>query len=400
MLIHPTDPRCYLLEIGDLEREPPPDVLRENRQAIEQVVAWAQQYLCQPHPDLGRPGPVCPFVQSSMKKCIFYMTVYRGANLDADEVFAAVMKYRDWFFHLEPREHKDAQYKSIQILFPDISVDEARRVIDGTQALLKPQYVERGIMVGEFHPGPPQKAGLWNADFRPLHCPVPLLSIRYMVATDYAFLKDDKQFMAAYLANFGHNVPSHLKESVMHSAQQFGLSDAVAESKPLSVLLQRGVPYTVRRHSEMPVPIASPHDFARALGYDLGRITKTLLLRDVRERRYAIAVCSAERRLDLQRLAAPMDSTRVQMATREELQDVVGQAPTGVSPIGVDGVPVFMDEALMRYETVLVGGGLPGVEVEIAPAELRDLTRAVVLPLVVPPRPGDEHARPATGVAE
>jgi prolyl-tRNA editing enzyme YbaK/EbsC (Cys-tRNA(Pro) deacylase) len=49
---------------------------------------------------------------------------------------------------------------------------------------------------------------------------------------------------------------------------------------------------------------------------------------------------------------------------------------------------------LAAYETVLVGGGAVGIEVELAPADLLRLTGGTVLPLVIgaappPPSSGD-----------
>jgi len=159
----------------------------------------------------------------SMDKGLFYLTVYRGQQIDEAQVYQIVMKYRDWFLDLEPRSGHHAQFKTILILFPDIATEDAPRIIDGIQIKLKPEYVSRGIMIGEFHPGPPQKSGLWNADFRPLYCPVPLLSIRFMVPTDFAFLKDEQQFVTAYLDRWGQQIPLHLRQLVHDARERFGL---------------------------------------------------------------------------------------------------------------------------------------------------------------------------------
>ncbi|HEX8244311.1 MAG TPA: hypothetical protein VF541_12460 [Longimicrobium sp.] len=223
MRTYEKDPRCWLAELSDLERDPMPDRVRENLETLRATVEWAKSYLAQPHPELGRSGPVCPFVRPAMARGTMFLTVWPGAQLDADEVESVVRSFRDWFLELEPAEGRDAQYKSINILFPDIPASEVGRLIDGTQERLKPVYVRDGIMIGEFHPGPPQKAGLWNKDFRPLKSPIPLLSIRHMVATDFAFLRDRREFMEAYLSAFADKVPSALSDHVYDTALRFGL---------------------------------------------------------------------------------------------------------------------------------------------------------------------------------
>jgi hypothetical protein len=58
-------------------------------------------------------------------------------------------------------------------------------------------------MIGEFHPGPPPAPGLWNADFRPMRSPLPLLAVRHMVAADTPFLRGDPEHLAAYRRRFG-----------------------------------------------------------------------------------------------------------------------------------------------------------------------------------------------------
>jgi|GEM_PF-924582 len=223
MRTYAKDPRCWLAELSDLEGDPMPERVRENLGTLRAIVDWARSYLAQPHPDLGRSGPVCPFVRPAMSRGTMFLTVWPGARLDADEVESVVRSYRDWFLELEPAQGKEAQYKSINILFPDIPARDVERLIDGTQERLKPVYVRDGIMIGEFHPGPPKKAGLWNEEFRPLRSPIPLLSIRYMVATDFAFLRDRREFMEAYLSAFADRLPGALTERVHDAAVRFGL---------------------------------------------------------------------------------------------------------------------------------------------------------------------------------
>ncbi|MEO0867043.1 MAG: DUF6875 domain-containing protein, partial [Cyanobacteria bacterium J06642_11] len=58
---------------------------------------------------------------------------------------------------------------------------------DRIQRRLKPFFVEKRLMLGEFYPGN-QSPGLHNPDFRPLQSPVPMLVIRSMTEPDLPFL--------------------------------------------------------------------------------------------------------------------------------------------------------------------------------------------------------------------
>jgi Cys-tRNA(Pro)/Cys-tRNA(Cys) deacylase len=129
--------------------------------------------------------------------------------------------------------------------------------------------------------------------------------------------------------------------------------------------------------------VNNPADFARLLCYDPARITKTLLVRSIDGGRFALIVLPAADRVNFAHLAKIIAAKKVQVASEAELQIVAGYPRLGVSPVGVPSTSVFVDEGLLTQETVLIGSGLPGVEVELKPADLIKLTRAEILPLVV-----------------
>lgn len=221
MLIHPTLRTHPLVEPADFAAPALPDEVSAYESQLRTVFAWANDYLCGPHPDLGRRGAVCPFTDTSLQRGLFYLSVHPGTPGHPDELAALLLGYRDWFTELEPKRGPDAQFKTIVVLFPDLT---EFGVVDRAQELLKPQYTRDGLMLGEFHPGPPQKSGLWNPEFRPLHSPVPLLAIRHMVPTDFPFLRDDDATVAAYLQRFGDRVPAHLREHVRAAAARLATS--------------------------------------------------------------------------------------------------------------------------------------------------------------------------------
>jgi hypothetical protein len=92
------------------------------------------------------------------------------------------------------------------ILFPVVSTGEAPDLIDGTKEELKASFVEKGLMLWEFHPRN-ESPGLHKKDFKPLRSPMPILAIRRMVATDFVFLNRAEydsanrlKYLDAYLA--------------------------------------------------------------------------------------------------------------------------------------------------------------------------------------------------------
>jgi hypothetical protein len=217
MLTRPTDPARVLLGVEDIEHDVLPPGMAAYRAELRTIVEWARQYLSKPHESLGRNGNVCPFVQASIDKRRFYVTVFPGRPDEASAVAAALLPFRDWFLELAPRGTAAARLTTILVLFPDLLPQDIDRVIDASQEKLKSDYVSRGLMIGEFHDGPPDKGGLWNPEFRPLRSPVPLLAIRHMVPTDFAFLRQSRDHTLAYLRQFASQVPEPVREAMVQA---------------------------------------------------------------------------------------------------------------------------------------------------------------------------------------
>jgi hypothetical protein len=217
MLIHPVDPSYTLIEVTDFQRDPPLPEIAAYPGPLRTVLRWAWDYLCQPHPDLGRTGNVCPYAQGALDRGTFFLTVQPGPDPDPAAAAARLRRYRDWFVELSEPTAAARMFHTILMLFPDLSTDRVPEIVDGLQVQLKDEFVARGLMIGEFHDGPPPKGGLWNPDFRPLRCPVPVLAIRHMVPTDYLFLEGNPEHVKMYLRLYADQVPSHLRERVLNT---------------------------------------------------------------------------------------------------------------------------------------------------------------------------------------
>lgn len=131
-----------------------------------------------------------------------------------------------------------------------------------------------------------------------------------------------------------------------------------------------------RRHADFSVPITNPGDFAKALGYELDRIAKSLVV-TTKDGQAAIAVCSTNRRVSFSKISRLLALGRLETAKREVLERLIGYPSGGVSPFGVS-CPVVVDSALLQFETILVGAGEMGVEIELRPSDLVKATRALV----------------------
>jgi hypothetical protein len=174
-----------------------------------EAVSWVHNYLVKPHPHLGRAGPVCPFATTALALNTIWIGELHARGSEKEKVGRVVANCRDRFLELEPRAGEAATYKALLIVFPGLSLADAPGLIDCIQRRLKPEFVERGLMIGEFH-GLAESPGVHNEDFRPLRSAVPMIAIRFMVESDVVFLNRGLdppelrvRFLEAYLNHLG-----------------------------------------------------------------------------------------------------------------------------------------------------------------------------------------------------
>jgi hypothetical protein len=169
------------LSVGEL------DHVVENLETFREAEVWVRTYLARPHPALGRPGTVCPFAQPALSKDTLRIAVVRLTPDNKGAQIRVAIKYHLEAFVSQAGSEDERLLRATLLLFPDISAEEAPELIDGTKEELKAIFVQQGLMLGEFH-ARNESPGLHNSEFRPLRSPTPMLAIRHMVSTDFAFL--------------------------------------------------------------------------------------------------------------------------------------------------------------------------------------------------------------------
>jgi Cys-tRNA(Pro)/Cys-tRNA(Cys) deacylase len=119
---------------------------------------------------------------------------------------------------------------------------------------------------------------------------------------------------------------------------------------------------------------------AQALGLDPAQVFKTLVA-DV-DGRLTVAVVPVDRSLDLKALAAAVEGKRATMAEPAAAERATGYVVGGISPLGQRRrLPTVVDAGALGWATVLVSAGRRGLDVELAPQDLVELTGAVTAPV-------------------
>ena len=95
-----------------------------------------------------------------------------------------------------------------------------------------------------------------------------------------------------------------------------------------------------------------------------------------------VAIVPVEHQLDLKLLAKAAGSKKAQMADVKAAERTTGYVAGGISPLGQrKQLPTVIDESAFGHAAIHVSGGRRGLEIEIAPADLQQLTRAIAAPI-------------------
>ena len=70
------------------------------------------------------------------------------------------------------------------------------------------------------------------------------------------------------------------------------------------------------------------------------------------------------------------------MADVKQAERTTGYVAGGISPLGQrKALPTVLDDSALEHPAIHVSGGRRGLEIELAPADLRRLTNATIAPI-------------------
>jgi uncharacterized protein DUF6875 len=182
--------------------------------ALHAVADWIKTYVIKPHKDLGRAGPVCPFVPGALERKTLWLAPAQIADRDAPAVVELMNGYKRLFVATQPTDGDDTIYKAIVVVFTDLSANRAKDLFgDVLQHLAVPSYTEEGILFGPFYQGN-EGTAIYNSGFRPFQSPVPFLFVRYGVISDWKFFLDNENWLKLWARRFGASGAQALAEDL------------------------------------------------------------------------------------------------------------------------------------------------------------------------------------------
>jgi hypothetical protein len=203
----------FLLE--DLEDVSRTKVLADgDLTALRAVADWIKRFIVHPHKELGRAGPVCPFVPGSLERRTLWLAPEHVGGRSVADVVDLLSGYQRRFLGAQPTDGDDAISKVIVVVFTDLSADRAQGVFDDVlQQLAVPSYGEEGIVFGPFYEGNAGTA-IYNASFRPFQSPVPFLFVRHGVISDWKFFLGNEAWLTLWARRYGESAVQVLAEEL------------------------------------------------------------------------------------------------------------------------------------------------------------------------------------------
>ena len=120
---------------------------------------------------------------------------------------------------------------------------------------------------------------------------------------------------------------------------------------------------------------------AARIGVEVSRIAKSLLFKG-KDGAYYLVVCPGDKRLPPSALKRAAGS-KLTMTSADETETVTGYRPGGVCPFAINGVRIFLDKDLGKYETVYPAAGTDATGVPTTLSQLERITGGEIVDFTV-----------------
>jgi len=206
-----------LFTLEDLDNVNRSKTLSDDELTSLQVVAdWIKTFVARPHKDLGRAGAVCPFVPTALERKTLWLAPQRIADRSPLEVVQLITGYKELLPDAQPIASNEVNYKTIVVVFTDLSADRAKTFFDEVlQHLGVQSYAEDGLVLGGFYESN-EGTAVYNPSFLPFTAPVPFLLMRHAVISDWKFFLDKDEWLKLWARHYGESAVQTLGAELRH----------------------------------------------------------------------------------------------------------------------------------------------------------------------------------------
>ena len=113
---------------------------------------------------------------------------------------------------------------------------------------------------------------------------------------------------------------------------------------------------------------------ADKIGCEVGQIAKSMLVKG-KDGEFRLLICPGDKRVDNKKLKNTL-GVKARFATAEETAAQTGYRPGGVCPFALDGLAIFIDTSLTRFDVIYPAAGNDASGVPISFEALKNLVNA------------------------
>ena len=147
------------------------------------------------------------------------------------------------------------------------------------------------------------------------------------------------------------------------------------------LLDKAGIGYTLIPYEVDESDLSAGH-VAEALGEDVSRVFKTIVLRGDRTGHF-VCIIPGEHEVDLKKAAKASGNKKCEPIPLKELLPTTGYIRGGCSPIGMKKhFPTYVHRSATMFDHIYVSAGVRGVQLKISPADLLRAAAATTADLV------------------
>lgn len=135
--------------------------------------------------------------------------------------------------------------------------------------------------------------------------------------------------------------------------------------------------------------LADTAAFCKAYGFRPEQSANTILVasRKVDPVKYAVCVVLANTRLDVNKKVCELLGIRkASFADAEHTVELTGMMIGGVTAIGIENLPIYVDMAVMQQEKVIMGGGNRSSKLILDAVELKKLANLEIVENLAKPK--------------
>ena len=114
---------------------------------------------------------------------------------------------------------------------------------------------------------------------------------------------------------------------------------------------------------------------AAKINCEVGQIAKSMLFK-AKDGVFRLFLCPGDQRVDNKKLKNLL-GFKARMATAEETEAVTGFIPGSVCPFGVEGIDIYIDQGLSRYEVIYPAAGTNASGVPVSYPRLAQIVGAI-----------------------